>query len=148
MTCTTILQRASRRSREAKSGAAPVAALSRTRRHLMASDIADMSPEQLSKAMRNHVVSRGGLSKDEDGNPVLPNGAWAMMLYGSDLIEQQQARIADLEQEVELAAEALQAVVNILANDTRKTGDLLFDIHHAKDRAERALQAIKERADG
>ncbi|MFG1413404.1 hypothetical protein V5G24_20040 [Xanthobacter sp. VTT E-85241] len=37
--------------------------------------------------MRAHITNRGGLSRDADGNPVAPNGAWAMMLEAADEIE-------------------------------------------------------------
>jgi hypothetical protein len=40
----------------------------------------------LAERMKAHVVNRGGLSKDEDGNPISPNGAWAMMLQAHDVI--------------------------------------------------------------
>lgn len=33
------------------------------------------------------MISRGGMSRDEHGNPVCSNGAWQMMLEASDLIE-------------------------------------------------------------
>lgn len=37
--------------------------------------------------LRAHVSMRGGLAKDEEGNIVLPNGAWAMMLEAADKLE-------------------------------------------------------------
>lgn len=42
---------------------------------------------KLAERLRKHVSDRGGLAKDDDGNPVIPNGAWAMMLEAADLIE-------------------------------------------------------------
>lgn len=41
----------------------------------------------LARRMRDHVVSRGGASKDKYGNPVIPNGAWSMMLQAADELE-------------------------------------------------------------
>lgn len=49
----------------------------------------------LVERLREHVRSRGGLSRDaESGEIVLPNGAWAMMLEAAALIEQQAAELA------------------------------------------------------
>jgi hypothetical protein len=50
----------------------------------------------ISGRMRHHVQSRGGPSKDEDGNPVLPNGAWAMMLEGADALDAKDAELTRL----------------------------------------------------
>lgn len=41
----------------------------------------------LAERMRKHVRDRGGLAKDDDGKPVIPNGAWAMMIEAADVIE-------------------------------------------------------------
>lgn len=42
----------------------------------------------LAKRMRNHVLSRGGPAKDENGKYVLENGAWVSMLKAADIIEE------------------------------------------------------------
>lgn len=41
----------------------------------------------LADRMRHHVVIRNGPAKDEYGDPVVPNGAWKMMLDAADLID-------------------------------------------------------------
>lgn len=46
-----------------------------------------MTTKPLAQRLREHVMSRGGPSKDASGNPVLPNGAWQMMLDAADHIE-------------------------------------------------------------
>ena len=48
----------------------------------------------LAERMRKHVRDRGGLAKDDEGKPVIPNGAWAMMLEAADVIERQANDIA------------------------------------------------------
>lgn len=47
----------------------------------------------LSERLRKHVQDRGGLAKDEDGNVVLPNGAWAMMLEAADMIDRMEEHL-------------------------------------------------------
>lgn len=47
-------------------------------------------------SMRKHVMDRSGPAKDDDGNIVLPNGAWAMMLKAVDMLERQAAQLAAL----------------------------------------------------
>lgn len=44
--------------------------------------------------LRAHVANRGGMAKDADGNTVLPNGAWSMMLEAAETLERvvEQAR--------------------------------------------------------
>lgn len=46
--------------------------------------------------MRAHITNRGGLSRDADGNPVAPNGAWAMMLEAADEIERLRTDLEEL----------------------------------------------------
>src|SRR5688500_13091974 len=41
---------------------------------------------ELADRMENHVTDRGGPSKDIHGNPVLPNGAWSMMLEAAKVL--------------------------------------------------------------
>ena len=45
----------------------------------------------LAARMTAHVVSRGGLSKDEQGNVIVPNGAWAMMLEAASRLDRRTA---------------------------------------------------------
>ncbi len=49
--------------------------------------VAGSTPAGLASRLRHHVQSRGGLAKDADGEPIVPNGAWAMMLEAADMIE-------------------------------------------------------------
>lgn len=51
---------------------------------------------ELSKRLREHVNSRGGLSKNEAGEVVISNGAWAMMLEAADEIEKLEQRVSNL----------------------------------------------------
>jgi len=39
------------------------------------------------QALRDHVNSRGGPSKNENGEVIMKNGAWDMMLEAADEIE-------------------------------------------------------------
>lgn len=41
----------------------------------------------LQQRMRYHIQIRGGLAKDENGKPVLPNGAWQMMLEAANTLD-------------------------------------------------------------
>jgi len=52
-------------------------------------------------SLRKHVMDRSGPAKDDDGNLVLPNGAWAMMLKAADMLERQAAQISALRVEQE-----------------------------------------------
>lgn len=57
-----------------------------------------LPPSEIAASMRKHVQDRGGLSLDDDGKPVCPNGAWAMMLAAADAIETlltEQSKILD-----------------------------------------------------
>ena len=42
--------------------------------------LAQYSNAELAGRMRAHVIKRNGLSRDEDGNLAIPNGAWAMLM--------------------------------------------------------------------
>jgi hypothetical protein len=41
----------------------------------------------LVERLRAHVINRGGMAKDANGNVILPNGAWSMMLEAADALE-------------------------------------------------------------
>jgi hypothetical protein len=41
----------------------------------------------LAERLRHHVISRNGPAKDDDGEVILPNGAWRMMLDAADMID-------------------------------------------------------------
>ena len=53
--------------------------------------VAGSTPAGLAQRMRDHVQHRGGLSKDDEGKPIMPNGAWAMMLQAADMLDEYEA---------------------------------------------------------
>lgn len=55
--------------------------------------------EKLVERLRAHVIQRGGPAKDGSGQPVMPNGAWQMMLEAAAALTAAEARIKMLEAE-------------------------------------------------
>lgn len=53
----------------------------------MAFLLIDTRANTVAESMRKHVRDRGGLSLGENGEPVIPNGAWAMMLEAAEVID-------------------------------------------------------------
>lgn len=41
----------------------------------------------IAKRLRDHVTLRGGVAKNEDGEVILQNGAWSMMLEAATEID-------------------------------------------------------------
>ena len=64
--------------------------------------VAGSTPAGLASKLRHHVQSRGGLAKDANGEPIVPNGAWAMMLEAADMIE-----------EAELARRSIRSLLSV-----------------------------------
>jgi hypothetical protein len=85
--------------------------------------------------MRAHITNRGGLSRDADGNPVAPNGAWAMMLEAAD--------------EIERIRQNLEQEKNISRGDwstQRECDALTVSLHGTRDRLKQAETLLKARA--
>lgn len=65
--------------------------------------------------MRAHITNRGGMSRDADGNPVAPNGAWAMMLEAANEIE----RIRKANDEASAHVMEAETTLKVVINTTR-----------------------------
>lgn len=101
--------------------------------------------------LREHVRSRGGLSRDaETGEIVLPNGAWAMMLEAADLIEQQAAELAEARGENERLAGLIASLRQACAAHA-EAGKALHGAYEVMEArattAESELAAERQRSD-
>lgn len=55
----------------------------------------------ISQRLREHVEMRGGLAKDDNGNPIIENGAWALMLEAAQTIEELLTVLKQIEVQLE-----------------------------------------------
>lgn len=53
----------------------------------MLAELIETRSTSVAENMRKHVRDRGGPSRGENGQPVIPNGAWAMMLEAANVID-------------------------------------------------------------